>query len=46
MQGDLIIPFPKNSFIPDSFIHDMAVSSDGVLHVATDDGLYAINSCP
>jgi len=43
MQGDLIIPFPKNSFIPDSFIHDMAVSSDGVLHVATDDGLYAIN---
>ncbi|HSW61328.1 MAG TPA: two-component regulator propeller domain-containing protein [bacterium] len=43
MQDSVITPFSKNSFLPDSFIHDMAVSPDGALYVATDEGLYAIS---
>ncbi len=43
MQDSVITPFSKNGFLPDSFIHDMAVSPDGTLYVATDEGLYAIS---
>lgn len=35
-------PFEQNSLLPDSFIHQMAVSKDGTLYTATDKGLFAI----
>jgi len=35
--------FSKNSLIPDSFIHAMTFSNNGILYIATDDGLYSIN---
>jgi ligand-binding sensor domain-containing protein/AraC-like DNA-binding protein len=42
-KDGFVTGFPKNGFIPDSFIHHMAVSPSGALHIATDDGLYAVN---
>lgn len=35
-------PFEHNSLLPDSFIHEMAVSKNGTLYAATDKGLYAV----
>lgn len=35
--------FSKNDFLPDSFIHHMVVSPKGVLYIATDDGMYAVD---